>query len=231
MNYTMISHSFMYTCIYSHLQIHQIPCLTYKLLYIHIYSHTYNTYSHATTKCIYRQTCAYIFHMHISYIYIHILYIIIQPHVKIRDIETDLQKWMYQKNSLPSFFKNKTCDQVPSFSSRFVDAATSPRPEPPEPPEALEPPEAPPSPPTSSRSEAVREAMKMMRVLREFAQEHPEPEVHEIVSWFLMNDGFIHICYFQAETLQKMIQFWRIFFELGWNHQLVLIRFWWIRSW
>ena len=81
------------------------------------------------------------------------------------------------------------CDQVPSFSSRFVDAATSPRHEP-EPPEALELPE----PPTSSRSEAVREAMKMMRVLREFAQEHPEPEVHEIVSWFLMNGGFIHIC-------------------------------------
>jgi len=106
-----------------------------------------------------------------------------------------------------SFLFQKTpCDQVPSFSSRFVDAATSPRHEP-EPPEALEPPEPPPSPPTSSRSEAVREAMKMMRVLREFAQEHPEPEVHEIVSWFLMNDGFIHICYFQAETLQKMIQF------------------------
>lgn len=69
--------------------------------------------------------------------------------------------------------------EVPSFSSRFVNAATSPRHEP-EPPEALEPPEPPPSPPTSSRSEAVREAMKMMRVLREFAQEHPEPEVHEI---------------------------------------------------
>ena len=76
MNYTMISHSFMYTCIYSYIRIHQITCFTYKLLYIHIYLHPYNTYSHATTKCIYfRQTCAYIFHMHISYIYIHILYI------------------------------------------------------------------------------------------------------------------------------------------------------------
>ena len=81
MNYTMISHSFMYTCIYSYIRIHQITFFTYKLLYIHIYLHPYNTYSHATTKCIY----IYMLldkHVHIFficiyhiYIYIHILYI------------------------------------------------------------------------------------------------------------------------------------------------------------
>lgn len=53
MNYTMISHSFMCTCnTYIHIYKYSV-CFTYKLLYIHIYSHTYNIYSHATTKCVY----------------------------------------------------------------------------------------------------------------------------------------------------------------------------------
>lgn len=114
MNYTMISHSFMYTCnTYIHIYRYSV-CFTYKLLYIHIYLHTYNTYSHATTKCVYvkfRQTYAYIFN-HIHIYNKHIYHIIIQPHVKSIDrlIEVNVPK-----KPLPSFWKTPVIRYPPSL--------------------------------------------------------------------------------------------------------------------